>query len=330
MLRQLVRRAVSPAARQRLQGLEQRVAEAVAASPLRRIVRPFFLRQYLARPQELDIEVTSSCDADCIMCPRRSMRRAQGPMALDLFRKIVDEAVELGIPEVVLNGYGEISTLRNSRDYIAYLRQKSPSVCITINTNGMRMNEAVATTFVDYAVDVVNVAIDGATAATFEGIRKELTLDTVERHLRQLLAIRNARGRTAPYVMTHMIHMPENAHETDLFLQKWTGVADFAGIAGLYGRTGAVPVTIRGVKADYFPCFLPWKQMPVLSDGTVALCCDDWDGQASVGNLSTHTIREIWQSPRRQEIRALHLEGRAAEIGVCAACLDPRRPPAWF
>jgi hypothetical protein len=307
-----------------------RLLDSLAGSPLGRAVRPLLLRRYLSRPEELDIEVTSSCDADCIMCPRRGMTRAQGPMRLPLFQKIVDEAVDLGIPELVLNGYGEISTLRNHREYIGYIRQKSARIRITINTNGMRMDEAVATTFVDYAVDVVNVALDGATAATFEAIRKELKLDTVEANLHRLLAIRNARQRTRPIVMTHLIHMPQNAHETDLFLKKWTGVVDFAGIAGLYGRAGAVPLTIRGTKSGYVPCFLPWRQMPVLSDGTVALCCDDWDGQAAAGNLNTQTIREIWNSEARQALRQLHLDGRASEIPICAACLTPRRPPAWF
>src|SRR5437764_10547916 len=38
-------------------------------------LRPVFLRRYLQRPEEIDIEVTSLCDADCIMCPRRAMKR---------------------------------------------------------------------------------------------------------------------------------------------------------------------------------------------------------------------------------------------------------------
>ena len=44
-----------------------------------------------ARVPKIDIEVTSSCDADCIMSAAVDARRAQGPMALPLFEAIVDE-----------------------------------------------------------------------------------------------------------------------------------------------------------------------------------------------------------------------------------------------
>ncbi|HEY6213071.1 MAG TPA: radical SAM/SPASM domain-containing protein, partial [Vicinamibacterales bacterium] len=289
------------------------------------------LRGYLARPDEIDIEVTSGCDADCIMCPRRAMRRTPGPMAMPLFRKIVDEAIALGVRDLVLNGYGEIATLRNAREYLAYIRERSRSVRILVNTNGMRMDEDLAAAFIEFGVDVVNVAIDGATAETFERIRKHLKLETVEANVRRLLAMRNASRRNRPFVMVHMILQPENEHETDLFLAKWSGVADHAGFAGMLSRAGGVPVKIRNLPSETFPCFLLWRQMPVLSDGTVAMCCDDWDGRAALGNLNTHSVREVWQqSEQRRAVRALHLEGRRDAIDLCAGCEAPRRPPWWF
>jgi MoaA/NifB/PqqE/SkfB family radical SAM enzyme len=152
--------------------------------------------------------------------------------ALPLFRKIVDEAVSLGVRELVLNGYGEISTLRNSRDYLAYIRERSRSIRIVVNTNGMRMHEDIASAYVEFGVDLINIAIDGATAETFESIRKDLKLDTVEANVRQLIAIRDAARANRPFIMVNMIYMPQNSHETDLFLEKWTGVADHAGTSG--------------------------------------------------------------------------------------------------
>jgi MoaA/NifB/PqqE/SkfB family radical SAM enzyme len=295
------------------------------------VLKPILLRGYLARPEEIDIEVTSSCDADCIMCPRRAMRRNPGPMPMPLFRKIVDEAIALGVRDLVLNGYGEIATLRNYRDYLAYIRERSRSVRILVNTNGMRMDEELAAAFIKYGVDVVNVAVDGATAETFERIRKHLKLETVEANVHRLLAMRKAARRNRPFVMVHMILQPENGHETELFLAKWTGVADHAGFAGMLSRAGAIPVQIRNRPSQKFPCFLLWRQMPVLSDGTVAMCCDDWDGRAALGNLNTHSIREVWRdSQQRQAARTLHLQGRRDEIDLCAGCEAPRRPPWWF
>jgi MoaA/NifB/PqqE/SkfB family radical SAM enzyme len=320
-----------PRLKWRLVMARQQLGERLAGSPVGSLVKPLLMRRYLRRPEEVDIEVTSSCDADCIMCPRRRMSRNPGPMALPLFRKIVDEAVELGVRDLVLNGYGEISTLRNYRDYLAYIRTKSRSIRILVNTNGMRMTEALASAYVEYEVDLVNIAIDGATAATYERIRKDLKLDTVEANVRQLIAIRNQAGANRPFIMVQMLLLPENEHEGEMFLEKWTGVADQAGLSGVVSRVGSVktiPISNRKSKAK--PCFLLWRQFPILSDGTVALCCDDWNGQGSVGNVTTQSIKELWGNQQRQTLRQLHVDGRAKDIDVCAACQDPRTPPWWF
>lgn len=330
LIRTALERTLPPPLKWKLVLAQRRLADRFAGSALGRLAGPLLVRRYLARPDEIDIEVTSSCDADCIMCPRRRMRRRPGPMPLSLFTKIVDEAVALGVRDLVLNGYGEIATLRNCREYLACIRERSRHIRVVINTNGMRMTQDIAAAFVDHAVDVVNIAIDGATAETFESIRKELRLDVVEANVHRLVAIRRDRRRRRPFIMVHMIHMPENAHEADAFLQKWTRVVDHAGIAGYTTRGGSLPLHLHGTRQKAVPCFLLWRQMPVLSDGTVALCCDDWDGSVTVGNLHTDSIRDVWTSTERRRLRALHLEGRAGQIDLCAACHNPRQPPWWF
>jgi radical SAM protein with 4Fe4S-binding SPASM domain len=331
-VRTLVGRALTPRTKWQFGLMRRRMVARVVASPVGPLIKPLLMRPYLRRPEEVDIEVTSSCDADCIMCPRKRMSRNPGPMALPLFRKIVDEAVSLGVRELVLNGYGEISTLRNYRDYLGYIRERSRSIRIVVNTNGMRMREEIASAYVEFGVDLVNIAIDGATPETFESIRKDLKLDTVEANVRQLIAIRNAAHSNRPFILVNMIYMPENAHETDLFLEKWTGVADHAGIVGMVSRVGSVPAPIvnRSLKSKPVPCFLPWRQLPILSDGTVALCCDDWNGQANLGNIADHSIEEIWHNHQRRNLRRLHMEGQAGEIDLCRVCQDPRPPPPWF
>jgi radical SAM protein with 4Fe4S-binding SPASM domain len=294
-------------------------------------LEPLLIKSYLARPHEIDIEVTSSCDADCIMCPRKAMSRKVGPMDLTLFKKIVDEAVSLDVRELHLNGYGEISVLRNYKAYLSYIRQKSRSIKIIINTNGMRMDEEMAKAYVEAKVNAVNITIDGATAETFENIRKKLKLDVVEKNVKQLLQIRDQAGKKHPLVRVQMLAMPQNIHEADLFLKKWDGVADRVGIAGLYSRASSIEFTqIDDRRWEKTPCFLLWKQMPVLSDGTVALCCDDWDGKASQGNLNKSTIKEIWSNQKRQRIRNVHLSGKASKIPLCESCKQPRQGPIWF
>lgn len=330
-LRDLISGSVSPRMRARLIRLEQALTRLPVAVGVARAVRPILLRRYMKRPQEIDIEVTSICDADCIMCPRKAIRRRMGPMDFGLFKKIVDEAVALRVREFHLNGYGEISTLKRYRDYLAYIREKSRWVKIIINSNGMRMTEGIARSYVEFGVNTVNVTIDGATAATYEGIRRHLRLDVVEHNVRQLVRIRDESRKRYPLVMVQMIAMPQNAHEIKQFLQKWRGVVDHVGISGLVSRISSIDFARSEHAAwEETPCFLLWRQMPILSDGTVALCCDDWDGQAKLGNVGEHSIVEIWTDAYRQRLRSLHLQKRASEVSLCDGCQQPREGPWWF
>jgi wyosine [tRNA(Phe)-imidazoG37] synthetase (radical SAM superfamily) len=330
ILRTGVSRLLSPGMRRAAIWTEVGMLERLRGGRLGALVHPWLVRRYRRRPQEIDIEVTSSCDADCIMCPRRSMRRAQGPMALPLFEAIVDEAIALGVRDLVLNGYGEIATLRNYRDYLAYIRRRSRTVRVLVNTNGMRLTEDFAAALIEYGVDIVNIAIDGATAETYESIRRHLKLDVVEANVKRLVDMRNASGKKRPYIMLNMIHMAENAHEASAFLEKWKGIPDYVGLAGVVSRGGSIAVPKPDADWAKAPCFLLWRQMPILSDGTVAMCCDDWNGTSALGNVAHGGIKAIWQSPAHERFRALHLAGRAAELDLCQGCQSPRLPPWWF
>jgi hypothetical protein len=98
----------------------------------------------------------------------------------------------------------------------------------------------------------------------------------------------------------------------------------------MVSRLGSVkaPIVNRPSKSKSQPYFLPWRQLPILSDGSVALCCDDWNGQGSLGNIAD--LEEMRHNHQRQNIRRLHMAGRAGEIDLCRVCRDPRPSPAWF
>ena len=290
------------------------------------------LNKALKAPQDVCIELTSACDADCIMCPRRSMSRRQGPMEFGLFKKVVDQAIEMGVPIISLNGYGEISTLKNYRDYLAYIRQKSKDITISVNTNGMRMDEQMARDYIEFRVNVVNITIDGARKETFESIRKYLKLEQVENNVRRLIELRDESKAKLPMISVGMIVMEQNRPEIEEFRQKWEPIVDKLMFSGLANRAGSVEwVQIdQPVNWTKTPCFLLWSQLPIWNDGSAALCCDDWNAETPTGNAATTSLRELWQGAERQRLRDVHSSGHGDEIAACRACQRPHNGPQWF
>ncbi len=330
MIRKAIASLLSPRVRAKIIHWDIALKETLRGSVVAKMFRKSSLQECFQRPEQVDIEVTSQCDADCIMCPRRSMSRKQEGMNFDLFRKIVDEAISMGVPKLVLNGYGEISVLKENEAYLAYIRQKSKSVKIVVNTNAMRMNAVLRAAYLKHGVDVVNVTIDGATAATFEAIRRHLKLEDVESNVRGLIRERDEKELKRPFVGVFMIVMEQNRHETTLFEKKWKGVADHVGLTGLVSRIGSVSGSRHEESWTKTPCYYLWNQLPVLSDGTVALCCDDWNGKAKLGKIGEISLTDVWQSMERKRLRQIHLSGKADSIPLCAGCKQPRRGPWWF
>jgi hypothetical protein len=300
-------------------------------------------RYWPDRPQELNFEITAACDARCIHCPRLDMDRPMKAMSMDLFRRMIDHAAELGVPYLCPNGYGEICTIpvRTLEDYFDYIAAKGRPFKLLVNTNGNRMFEDRCALFIKHRVHLVNVTIDGATAETAESIRKNLKFDQIEANIKKLLAMRDAAGSKHPKVRVGMIAMPQTIPEIKPFLDRWRGVADYVGIGGFSSRLTSVgtaspepgllqlerttqPTSKPTRKAS--ACVLPFRDLNIWADGKAVLCCEDWNEEFVVGDLNTQTLREIWQGPQLAEVRRKHIAKAGHDVSLCAKCDNWQQP----
>lgn len=62
---------------------------------------------YLDVPQTLSIEPTNYCNLACISCSSQIISRDKGYMDFDLFKKIIDDASNIGVSSVHLWLHGE-------------------------------------------------------------------------------------------------------------------------------------------------------------------------------------------------------------------------------
>jgi MoaA/NifB/PqqE/SkfB family radical SAM enzyme len=295
-------------------------------------------RHWPRRPESINVEITAACDARCIHCPRLDMDRPMKPMAMGLFQKLIEEAVALGVPYICPNGFGEICTIPvpELAKYFDCLAATKGGPKWVINTNGNRMNEERCALFIKHAVKLVNITIDGATAATAEAIRVKLNFDRIETNIKNLLAMRNIAGRRYPKVRVGMIAMPQTIPEIDPFVKRWTGVADFVGLGGFSSRLSSVvespsPARQELVQIDPAPakaahrpkvaaCVLPFRDLNIWADGKAVLCCEDWNEEHIVGDVTVQSLKEIWMGPQLTEVRRRHLAKLGHNIDICAKC----------
>lgn len=274
------------------------------------------------RPQSINLEVTSICDSKCIHCPRHEMDRPMRPMPLELFRKIVDEAAELGVPEICPNGFGEIMTMKSIDEHLAYLDSKPHKFRVIINTNGFRMTEDKIESLVRHKVQLLNICIDGATAKTAEAIRVNLKLADIEHNIRALMRIRRERGLKFPQVRVGMVLIPQNLHEVDAFIAKWRDEVDFLGIDGYSNRAGSLneKFAVPAAAAPASACVLPFRELNIWADGRAVLCCNDWNEEYVVGDMNRESLKEIWHGKALRLARDAHARRRGNDLEICRKC----------
>ena len=280
------------------------------------------------RPQHLAFEITGACDAKCIHCPRQEMDRPKRQMPFELFQRMIDQAAEMRIPDLVPNGYGEVLLIRNLGDYLEHVRRKPHRFRILCNTNGHMMTDEKIDLFLKYRVHLLNITIDGATPETAQSVRVGLDTRQIEDNIHRLLARRKASGLRYPKVRVGMVLIPQNRHEAEAFLKKWAGVVEYVGLGGFSSRIGSREVQEEKLHdlQEPHPCVLPFRELNIWSDGKAVLCCEDWNEEHVVGDLNTQSLSEIWRGAVLRQARRLHARLQGDQIGICARCNAWRKP----
>ena len=67
-------------------------------------------------------------------------------------------------------------------------------------------------------------------------------------------------------------------------------------------------------------CALPFRQLAIHWDGSVAVCCNDWRGEYHCGNILTDGIEAIWNGPAFGAAREMLYAGKRSGLRPCAGC----------
>ena len=308
-----------------LKGRARRAAEQVLraqAKPVRRLLMATGRDRAPRMPEIVQIESTNICNAKCVFCPRDDMHRRQGIMSVELFQKIVDECVDLGITHVRMHNYGEAFIDKQLVEKVRYAKQKGIRE-VGMISNGSLITEPVARGMIEAGLDAINISVDASGKEVFEATRIGLKYDKVIANIERLVRLRTESGKRRPKLILSFVRQHNSADEA-AFIEHWRSIADKIHITDLHNWAG----TLNTESDVNYPCYRPWLTFTVLWDGRVSLCCADFDGKTILGNLNTQTIAEIWNAEPYRNVRREHLESGGPD--VCRACDLPRKDsPLW-
>jgi MoaA/NifB/PqqE/SkfB family radical SAM enzyme len=309
-----------------LKARARRAAEAMLrrqAGPVRRILLATGRDRAPNLPEIVQIESTNICNAKCVFCPRDDMHRRQGIMTEELFRKITDECVSLGITHVRMHNYGEAFIDKRLVEKVRYAKEKGIAE-VGVISNGSLITDPVARGMIAAGLDAINISVDASGKDVFESTRIGLKYDTVIANIERIVRLRAEYGKHRPKLILSFVRQNNSADE-QAFIEHWRAIADKIHVTDLHNWAG----TLNTESDVNYPCYRPWLTFTVLWDGRVSLCCADFDGKTILGDLNASSIADIWNAEPYRLVRRQHLESGGPDI--CRSCDLPRKDsPLWI
>jgi MoaA/NifB/PqqE/SkfB family radical SAM enzyme len=272
-------------------------------------------------PALIAVETSALCNADCLYCTRGQMERELGVMSQELFEKIADEAA--GRADMFLSGFGEPLIDDGLEEKVEYAKRVGVKH-VSFFTNASLLTPRRAKTLVGAGLDGVDLSIDGATPESFEIVRRGLEFEKVYENVRYLASLRR-NGR--PFIRLDTLVLPETENEKALVRETFGSLTDrivFRRPDSWAGQIGLPPevrtLDMERPTAFREPCIHLWQQLNVYWDGTVSLCCRDFDAKVPLGNATESSIGRIWKDDPLRTYRKKHLTGAFEDIRLCGQC----------
>ncbi len=277
------------------------------------------MQKFCKVPLRVMIENTNMCNADCVFCPHKEMKRQIGCMDLSLTKRIIDECTRCGINYVTIYGFGEPLLDKLFFDRVKYAKDKGIER-VTTNTNAAFLNETRAGQVLDSDLDEIYISFDAAAPETHKTVRPHLDFENIEKNIKGLIELRNTYRRSKPKIFLSFVETPDNAHEVQQYINQWRKAVDGISISLMHNWTGSINRRHEHKPYKRDPCRLLWTDMVISWNGDTPLCCNDYENKVVLGNIKESPIEEIWGGEKINEIREYHRRGKFDRVPTCAKC----------
>ncbi len=290
-------------------------------------------------PFNVSIEPTTTCNLGCPECPSglKNFTRPTGNLDYDFYKKTVDE---IGDRLIYLYFYfqGEPYMHPKFLELVKYAAQKK--IYTVTSTNAHFLTERKARETVASGLDRILISIDGTTQQTYEQYRIGGSLEKVLEGTKNLVRAKKEMNSATPHIVFQFLVVKPNQHQieevqklaaeigVDEVKLKTAQVYDFENGNELiptidkysrYKKQGNGQYRIKNELLNH--CWKLWHSTVITWDGKIVPCCFDKDAQHQLGDLSSKTFTQIWQSDLYKSFRSRVLKSRK-EIDICTNCSE--------
>lgn len=237
-------------------------------------------------PHLVEVNITELCNRTCSFCPRsHGYPNLNLNMDLTTAQVIANQCVGF-VKNIHIVGRGE--PLLNS-NFLEIVKIFSNSFSVKIVTNGDHLHKHVL------ELDrVLNLRSGNhkITISVYDGDEQFFRLKDLYKDFSDIKLYKSYDIQT-------------NIYDDNIAKKQW-----------LSNRSGFIPVNRL---KDNSPCYLPLNRMFIDYDGSVNLCCHDWNYKTVYGNIFDKDLKEIWKTSILPIAKNL-LSGNRSCTRECAGC----------
>ena len=247
-------------------------------------------------------------------------------MEMNLYKKIIDEIACFSEPirskEIELFHFGESLLHPELHEMVAYGSEKNLHMVLSVNCPHLTPPKADAILAAN--ASKIILSLDGYDAASYRAIRgSSADYSQALKHIDHLLR-QHAATSSKTEIVLRMIQLKENMDHGEEYRRKWEKRGVTVDLREFF------PWTEKELKdlgefnryPPFMPCPFPWEYMAIQWDGSVVPCCRDYNGENILGNVTTQSLQEIWNSKPYEDFRTTHAEGAFLENRICTGCMD--------
>jgi spiro-SPASM protein len=250
-------------------------------------------------PSYLEIELTGRCDLGCIFCYRNTLKKVHPDMGIGLFKKILNDMGSFGLPySICFGGSGEPLMHGNFFEILDLARDESLIKNIVIETNGILADA----NFRYYIVNNNDKKIK--TIFNINGMNEE-TYNSIHQGNYFKKIFENITSIRDEYPVEDGIYLQVmKINETEPFLDRFYDFWEKYNIPIILQKQNTYlgRITDRTYSdlspLERTPCWHLQRDFNILSDGRVAFCKQDVDGDYVRGDINQESVEQIFMASK--------------------------------
>lgn len=266
-------------------------------------------------PRLVAVETTNHCNAVCHFCPNNALARNKRHMSDALFEKIIEDCREFPLPAIEPFLQGEPFSDPKIIERMEHIRRRLPKTKLRLYTNGYALTPKKIDRLMGLGIDHLYVSLNTLDPERYRrlmGFKLERTLENLA-YLTDPRR-RNQVARRITFRATRTADM--SLEEQDRFIAYCRARKVRPYLCGLFNYKGDIA---SDLPVPDYPC-IHIDRLDILASGRVTLCCMDQDGEYAWGDVSRHSVLEVYRGAVAARYRRLHRSGRRREAEPCGRC----------